>query len=345
MKLALIGCSDHWRSYAAALKDLPDLQVSAVATASPDEPLSRFDDAPGVTQDTTRFTSPADLLASSPDAVQVSTRADLIGTWVMASLERGIPALAEKPFAFSLEELALLRQVAQRTGVPVSAMHGQRATPLIARVHQLVHSGAIGTPLLAHNQKSYRWGSSRPHAYKDRATFPGTAAWIGIHAFDWLLWILGDRFASVTAHGSNSAHPDYPAVESQSGYLFHLTGDGMATVNVDYLRPEAAPTHGDERIRIAGTDGVVEISTGYNWGTLIDKSGVHELTGAPSRPWFAEWLRRAVLQENPPEPPLHPQWEIFRATEIALTAQRALETNQTLHLRDTPYTPASFPSR
>ena len=137
----------------------------------------------------------------------------------------------------------------------------------------------------------------------------------GIHAFDWLLWILGDRFASVTAHGSRSAHPDYPAVESQSGYLFHLTDHGMATVTVDYLRPEAAPTHGDERIRIAGTEGVVEISTGYGWGTLIDKSGVHELTGATPRPWFAEWLRRAVLQEEPTDGPIHPQWEIFRATE------------------------------
>ena len=342
MKLGLIGCSDHWRSYASALKDLPDLQISAVAVAAPDEPLSRFDDAPGVTDQTRRFDSPADLLDSGVDAVQVSTRADLIGAWVMASMERGIPALAEKPFVFSLEELQLLTQVARRTGVPVSAMHGQRGTPLVARVHELVQRGAIGTPLVAHNQKSYRWGSSRPQAYKDRKTFPGTAAWIGIHVFDWLLWILGDRFVSVTAHGSNTAHPDYPAVESHSGYLFSLTDNGMATVTVDYLRPEAAPTHGDERIRIAGTEGVIEISTGYDWGTLIDKSGVHELTGAQPRPWFAEWLRRAVLKEDPPEAPIHPQWEIFRATEVALKAQQALDTGRTVSLTDSPYTPGSF---
>ena len=345
MKLGLIGCSDHWRSYTPALKEIPGLEVTAVAVAAPDEALARFDDAPGVTEQTRRGDSPAELLDSGVDAVQVSTRADLIGTWVMAALERGIPALAEKPFAFSLEELELLRQVAQRTGVPVSAMHGQRATPLIARVHEIVQSGGIGTPLVAHNQKSYRWGNARPQAYKDRQTFPGTAAWIGIHVFDWLLWILGDRFESVTAHGSNSAHPDYPAVESQSGYLFQLSDNGMATVTVDYLRPEAAPTHGDERIRIAGTDGVVEVSTGYGWGTLIDKSGVHELTGATTGPWFAEWLRRAVLKEEPPNGPIHPQWEIFRATEVALKAQRALETGQTIDLRGTRYTPGSFDVR
>src|SRR5687768_18296636 len=136
---------------------MPDLEVAAVAVAASDETLGRFDDAPGVTDKTRRFDTPAALLEEGGvDAVQVSTRADLIGAWVMAALERGIPALAEKPFAFSLEELALLRQVAQRTAVPVSAMHGQRATPLIARVHEMVHSGAIGTPLVAHNQKSRR---------------------------------------------------------------------------------------------------------------------------------------------------------------------------------------------
>lgn len=343
MKLGLIGCSDHWHSYAAALRDIPDLEVAAVAVAAPDETLARFDGAPGVTEQTRRFPAPAALLdESGVDAVQVSTRADLLGAWVMASLERGIPALAEKPFAFSLEELQLLHQVARRTGVPVSAMHGQRATPLVAAVHQIVSSGRIGAPLVAHNQKSYRWGTSRPQAYKDRKTFPGVAAWIGIHVFDWLLWILGDRFESVTAHGSNLAHPDYPAVESHSGYLFKLTDGAMATVTVDYLRPEAAPTHGDERIRIAGTEGVVEISTGYGWGTLIDKGGVQDLPGATPRPWFAEWLRRAVLKDEPPEGPVHPQWEIFRATEVALKAQLALDTGQTISLTASPYAPGSF---
>jgi len=342
MKLGLIGCSDHWKSYASALPELPELELVGVCVAAPDESLAHFEGAPGVHPSTRRFESPAALLAQGGmDAVQVSTRADLIGTWVIAALEQGVPALAEKPIAFSLEEVAKVHEVAQRTGVPVSAMHGQRATPLVAAVHDVVKRGQIGTPLLAHNQKSYRWGSARPHAYKDRTTFPGTAAWIGIHVFDWLLWILGDRFESVSASGSNTAHPDYPAVESHSGYLLKLSGNATATVTVDYLRPAAAPTHGDERIRIAGTDGVVEISTGYGTGTLIDAAGVHELKGAEPRAWFAEFLRRAVLKQEPAGEPIHPQWEIFRATEVALKAQAALDTGQSVSLLHSPYTPPS----
>jgi predicted dehydrogenase len=339
MKLGLIGCTDHWRSYTSALQTIPDLQITAVATATPDELPSRFDGAPGITGATRRFDRPEDLLehAKDLDAIQVSTRADLLGHWTRRSLERGLPTMAEKPFAFSLEDLAHLHEVAQGTKVPVCAMHGQRATPLVAAVHDAVRHGAIGTPLVSHNQKSYKWGSSRPEAYKDRKTFPGVAAWIGIHVFDWLLWILGDRFQEVTATGSLAAHPDYPACDSHSAYLFKLTEDGMATTTVDYLRPEAAPSHGDERIRIAGTNGVIEISTGYQTGTLIDANGVTDLQTTPPTPWYAHFLLSATGRSD--VIPLHPQWELFRATEVALKAQRALDTGKPVSLTNSPYHP------
>ena len=339
MKLGLIGCTDHWRSYAGALAEIPDLEIAAVATATPDEAPARFVGAPGVTDHTTRFDRPEDLLehAGDLDAVQVSTRADLLGHWTRQALERGLPTVAEKPFAFNLEDLAHLHEVAQRTKVPVTAMHGQRATPLVAAVHDVVRTGRIGTPLVSHNQKSYRWGASRPEAYKSRATFPGVAAWIGIHAFDWLLWILGDRFEEVTATGSPSAHPDYAACDSHSAYLFTLSDSGMATATVDYLRPEAAPTHGDERLRIAGTKGVVEISTGYQTGTLIDAGGVTQLETKPPIPWYAQFLLAATGRST--EQPVHTQWEIFRATEVALKAQVALDTGKPVSLKDSPYHP------
>ena len=31
-------------------------------------------------------------------------------------------------------------------------------------------------------------------------------------------------------------------------------------VNLDYLRPSTSPTHGDDRLRIIGSDGVVEVT-------------------------------------------------------------------------------------
>lgn len=340
MRLGLIGCSMHWRSYASALRVLPDLEVVAVATAAPDERLAQFDGASGVTEATRRFETPEELLAAGGiDVVQVSTRLDLIGRWARAAMERGVPVMAEKPLAASLEELDGLHEVAQRMGVPVCAMHGQRGTPLVAAVRQAVQRGAIGTPLLAHSQKSYRWGPTRPEAFKDRRTFPGISPSIGIHVFDWLLWILGDRFEEVSGFESAAARPEW-ACASHVAYVLKLSDAGMATVTMDYLRPEAAPTHGDERIRIAGTAGVVEVSTGYGTGTLIDAQGVHELEVAPSLAWFAGFLSAAARWRGLPAPEIPhvlPQWEVFRATEVALKTQVAVETGTSVDLRQSPY--------
>ena len=339
MKLGLIGCSNHWRSYTSAMRALPDLEVAGVAPASPDERLAQFDNAPGVAESTRRFDTPDALLAAGGlDAVQVSTRFDAMARWVIAALERGLPVMAEKPLAFTLDELQEVHRVAQRTGIPVCAMHGQRGTPLIAAVHEVVQRGAIGTPLVAHNQKSYRWGATRPESYRDRSTFPGIAPWIGIHAFDWLLWILSDRFEEVSGVESSMAHPDYPACASHAAYLFRLSEAGTCTVTLDYLRPETAPTHGDERIRIAGTNGVVDVSTGAGTGTLIDASGVHQFTAPETPSWYAGFLLAATGQPLRHDVPhVLPQWEIFRATEVALKAQQAVDTGRPVDLRDSPF--------
>jgi predicted dehydrogenase len=345
MRLGLIGCTGHWRSYASALPALPDLEIAGVAVAAPEERLDQYGGAPGVTEATRRYDSPEALLDSGVvDAVQVSTRSDLIPGLVRAALERRLPVMAEKPIAGTLKDLRTLYDLARRVSVPVAAMHAQRGTPLVAAVRDVVRAGAIGTPLLAHSQKSYRWGTSRPDALRSRATFPGVAPYIGIHVFDWLLWILGDRFLAVSGAESAAARPDYGACASHAAYLLRLSGEGLATVTLDYLRPEAAPTHGDERIRIVGTAGIVEVAVAPGTGTLTDARGVHQLDAPPALPWYADFLRSAARWSGATgtsgsDEPILPTWEVFRATEIALKAQQAVYTGRTASLDDTPYRP------
>jgi predicted dehydrogenase len=342
MKLGLIGCSMHWSSYAAALQQLPGLEIAAVATAAPDERLAQFDNAPGVNENTRRFDSAEALLAEGGvDVVQVSTRVDLIGRNVLAALEHEIPVMAEKPLAFSIDELHQIHVTMHRTDTPLCAMHGQRGSALIGALRDVVQRGGVGKPLVAHSQKSYKWGKSRPESFRDRATFPGIAPLIGIHPIDWMLWILGDRFAEVTGSESNDARPEW-ACASHAAYLFQLTDSGMATLTMDYLRPEAAPSHGDERIRVAGTKGVVEISTGYGTGTLIDEAGLHQLEPQAPNAWYAGFLSGGLRgrpgTENLPElPNVLPMREVFRATEVALQAQVAVETGKSVDLRQSEF--------
>ena len=51
--------------------------------------------------------------------------------------------------------------------------------------------------------------------------------------------------------------------------MLTMRNGGVASVTLDYLRPAAAPTHGDERLRIAGTRGVIETALVEQKVTLI----------------------------------------------------------------------------
>src|SRR5262249_56484003 len=47
-------------------------------------------------------------------------------------------------------------------------------------------------------------------------------------------------------------------VKTTTATIFRLDNQGTAALHMDYLRPDTAPTWGDDRLRLAGTRGVVE---------------------------------------------------------------------------------------
>ncbi len=335
MRLGLIGATGHWQTYAPALEHVPGLTLTAVAPAGPDETPGAFDHAPGLTMDTRRYDDARKLLESERlDVVQVCGRGDRIPYWTRLCLEHGLPVMAEKPLAMdlpTLEELFQLARKKQRTLVP---MHTMRSDPSLAAMRRAVRGGAIGEPLLSFSQKTYKWGKDRSDAYRSRKTFPGIAPWVGIHAFDWLHAILGDVFISVQGCAAATARPDYPACASQAAFLLTMKNGGVATVTLDYLRPESAPTHGDERLRIAGSGGVIETALVERRVTLIAAGQpTRSLPLGPEPDLFTQFVR-SLRGEAPPPLTLT---EGCRISEIALKAQQAADSGQVVSLRDSPY--------
>jgi predicted dehydrogenase len=268
------------------------------------------------------------------DVVQVCCRNDRIPVWTRICLERGLPVMAEKPVAMDLPTLETLFRAAQKTGAALAAMHTMRGSSALAAVRQAVRDGNIGDPLLSFSQKTYKWGKSRPDYYRSRETFPGLAPWVGIHAFDWLYWILGDVFTEVQGREGTTARLDFPACGSQAAFVLPMENGGMASVTLDYLRPETAPTHGDERLRIAGTGGVIETALVERRVMLTTaKDRPRTLPLSPQTDFFTQFAR-SLRGEGPPPLTLH---ETCRITEIALKAQQAADTQRIISLRDSLY--------
>jgi predicted dehydrogenase len=335
MRLGLIGSTGHWRTYTPALEHVDGLTLVAVAPAGPEETTGAFDHAPGLTAATRRYEDARKMLdAERLDVVQVCGRNDRIPAWVRIALERGLPVVAEKPMAMDLSTLEELFRAARKTKAALVPMHTMRGVAELAAVRQAVGAGEIGDPVLSFSQKTYKWGRSRPDSYRSRATFPGLAPWVGIHAFDWLHWILGDVFTEVMGREGTTARPDFPACGSQAAFVLTMRNGGAASVTLDYLRPEPAPTHGDERLRIAGTRGVIEASLVEHKVTLVT-ADKRPRTLPLKRPvdLFTQFAR-SLRGESPP--PLAPH-EACRITEIAIKAQQAADTGQVVSLRDSPY--------
>ncbi len=268
------------------------------------------------------------------DVVQVAARNDRIPAWARVCLEGGLPVMAEKPLAMDLASLEGLFQAARKTGAALVPMHTMRGVSELAAVRDAVRAGEIGDPLMSFSQKTYKWGKSRPDAYRRRETFPGLAPWVGIHAFDWLHWILGDVFTEVQGREGTAAHPDFPACASQAAFVLSMSNGGVASVTLDYLRPESAPTHGDERLRIAGPRGVIETALIEKKVRLIAAGKrPRTLPLTPQTDVFTQFAR-SLSGDGPLPLKLH---EACRITEIAIKAQQAADSGRVVSLRDSSY--------
>jgi hypothetical protein len=85
---------------------------------------------------------------------------------------------------------------------------------------------------------------------------------------DLMLWTSGRDFKEVASFQTRVGFPEIGDAENSAASLFRMDNGGAATLRMDYLRPETAPSHGDDRLRLAGTKGIAEY---YNTGgvTLV----------------------------------------------------------------------------
>ena len=126
--------------------------------------------------------------------------------------------------------------------------------------------------MMSFSQKTYKWGKTRARtptaaARRSPASHPGSASTPSTGCTG------SSAMCSPRCMGreGTTAHPDFPACASQAAFVLTMRNGGVASVTLDYLRPESAPSHGDERLRIAGSRGVVETALVEQKVTLIDR--------------------------------------------------------------------------
>lgn len=224
-----------------------------------------------------------------PDIVNVGGVYSTNAEWAIAAIEAGIPVLCEKPIATTWDQLERLKEVVERTNGHLYTEFSFRCSAPFRAAHDAIRAGRIGEPVLITGQKSYRFGK-RPAWYGDRALYGGTIGWVASHAIDAAYFCSGQRFTAVNGVQGNMALPDYKEMEDHTVSLFQLENGGSCIVHADFLRSAGAPTHGDDRLRIVGTAGQVEVMGGRVFLTS-DAEGYRDITATVEvRPVHTEVL-------------------------------------------------------
>ena len=223
-----------------------------------------------------------------PDIVVVCGQFHLNSEISYYALQKDIHVFCEKPLSITWEGLNKIGESIKVSKAKISSMLTARYEPWFYAAFQAVRRGDVGTVRLLQVQKSYKLGV-RPSFYNQRSLYGGTMLWVGIHAIDLIQWLSGEMYQSVSALHSAKDNFDHGELEMIATAQYAMSNDVIASVCCDYYRPNAASTHGDDRVRIVGTKGIIEVSNEKVF--RLDEEGSIELPQEEKLNIFEDFLQ------------------------------------------------------
>jgi predicted dehydrogenase len=327
--LGLIGYDGHPEEILRPLADFPDVTLAAVADAGSDRRAVESALRNPFAAKARRYVDYNEMLNREQlDCVAICNHNGGRAAAIVACAERKLNLIAEKPFALNRRDLARVVATVESHGVHAGMLLPMRFDPPYLAMRQIVDSGETGEIIQIDAQKSYQL-DTRPDWQKHTATYGGTILWIGIHMIDLMSFTSGRNFTEAASFQGHVGFPELGDMQNATATIFRLDNGGTATLRMDYLRPAPVKGHGDDRLRLAGSKGIVEYQeeTGV---TVLSPAGKRVLTGLPpAGSVFADFLRSTYLGETPAL-----SWrEIVRANQWTMAAQEASESGRVVAIR------------
>jgi len=326
MKLGLIGLKGHQSRVLSGASQLGGFEVVGIAEADDDKIAgtkrryaSLMADAP-VFEDWRRL-----LDHSTMDICCVCDENGVRFEQLKALTQLGVHIVTEKPLTTTIDDLNRLQQMRAEATGRLTMLLTMRHEAAYAHARRLIQEGAIGEPSLVTSQKSYRL-ETRPDWFQSFERLGGTIPYIGIHAVDLMSWVTGLDYTHVAAlQGKHGKREIMGETESHASLLLRMNNGASATARLDYLRPQTAPTHGDDRLRIAGTEGVLEVGPDKKIQLATTQLPPHEIEPEPTSNLFVDFIE-AIRADRPSR---IPEEDCFGVTRVVLKARQAAD-EQTL---------------
>ena len=321
IRIGMIGLEGHSGLVLDALRDLPDAELVAFQDSDP---------ARGTKLRARRYPTYREMLEREQlDVVGIAgPNAERVPV-ILAAAARKLHIAAEKPLALTRADLELVKSAVSSNGVQLTMFLPMRFYGSYTEMRRIIASGVIGEVAQVDAQKSYKLGP-RPDWMRHHETYGGTIPYIGIHMVDLIRHVTGREIVEAFSLQKRIGNAELMDMENTTASLFRLDNGAVSVLHMDYLRPDAAEGHGDDRLRVAGTSGIVEFQE-HGGLKLVHAKRKEALISPlpPDRGLFVDFLD-SVYNGKPPGLSLH---EIYRANEIVLAARESAETGRLVSTR------------
>lgn len=242
----------------------------------------------------------------------------------VTALTRGLPLYLEKPIARTLEDAAVIAEVAERSGTVCAIGYQWHALDLLDDLRQLVDDQQIG--LLVGT--SIGPTQSRPW-FLDRRAGGGNLLERGSHHLD-LARVIGGDVASVQAAGSTVRLARSAGgggdIDDALTIVLTMASGAIATIVVAWTRPGQPGSYG---VDIVASESTLRLSldpeftlTGLARGVPVDRR-------AASSPWERSMrLFLDAARDSDPGAVACTPPDAAATLAVAIAAERALETAQ-----------------
>lgn len=243
-------------------------------------------------------------------------------------LKAGKHVYSEKPAALSEKELDEILEVSKETGCEFHEYADTIFYEPYWSMKNLVQSGKIGEVVQVYVQKSYPLNAAlRP---QDEETDGGLIRWVGIHAIRFIEHITGVKVSEAKVFQTHKGNIDESSgLFTASSWAMKLENGGVASACVNYLHPKRGfGQHGNESVRIFGTEGMAEITDGARNSHLYTRNedmGEIDTSNSSCRDFFDLYIEHLLFGNTMPmslEDELHPLRVVIRAFDSATTVRK-----------------------
>jgi predicted dehydrogenase len=329
LNLGIAGMGYMGRVHLEASRQVPGVQVLAVATLEPEKIRATY---PGLMI----YPSYPELLRDDHlDAVIICLPTDLHEEATVKAAEHGRHILCEKPMGLDAASAQRVLQAAQAHGRILMVAHVLRFWPQYARIKELIEAGEVGS---IRSVSAYRLSKFPDWSdwFRNPARSGGCLLDLQVHDVDFVHWILGHP-QSVYTVGTRTAPGSWDHVHTTLKYP-----QAQASLEASSLMPSSWPfTTG---IYVLGTEGALEYT--FRVGANIQERAqashffrLYKSDGAVSEPAastddaFVAQLRyftHCVAQRQPPS--FCPPEETCQVMQVMTASRQSAESGRIIAL-------------